>query len=129
VLAHIALRAQDRILARNRAIAEANLRLLRPFMTRHADWFDWDEPAGGVTTFPRYRGVEGAKNFAATLVQKAGVLVLPGCVWHSALASVPQDHIRVGFGRQGMAAALTAWDAFFAGPKSAAPRQHEALSC
>lgn len=114
VLAQIALRARDQILARNRAIADANLRLLRPFMARHADWFGWDEPAGGVTAYPRYRGAGSAKDFAARSVQDAGVLVLPGCVWHSALAPVPEDHIRVGFGRQGMGAALAAWDAFLA---------------
>lgn len=112
VLAHIALRAQDRILTRNRAIAEANLRLLRPFMARHADWFGWEEPSGGVTAFPRYRGVGSARDFAAALVQEAGVLVLPGCIWHSASAAVPADRIRVGFGKQGMPTALAAWDLF-----------------
>ena len=74
VLAHIALRARDQILTRNHAIAEVNLRLLRPFMARYADWFGWDEPSGGVTAFPRYRGAGRAKDFAARLVQGAGVL-------------------------------------------------------
>lgn len=121
VLAHIALRAQDQILVRNRAIAEANLRLLRSFMARHTDWFSWDEPAGGVTAFPRYRGTGHTKEFAATLVREAGILVLPGCVWHSALAPVPEDRIRVGFGKQGMAPALAAWDEFLSGQEGMAP--------
>jgi aspartate/methionine/tyrosine aminotransferase len=128
VLAHIALRAQDRILTRNRAIAEVNLRLLRPFMAGHADWFGWTEPSGGVTAFPRYRGAGSAKDFAATMVREAGVLVLPGCVWHSALATVPDDRIRVGFGKPGMGAALAAWDTLLAGRESLAPRSQEAVS-
>ena len=128
VLAHIALRARDQILTRNHAIAEVNLRLLRPFMARYADWFGWDEPSGGVTAFPRYRGAGRAKDFAARLVQEAGVLVLPGCVWHSALASVPDNRIRLGFGKQGVGAALAAWDAFLTGRENLAPRQHDAMS-
>ncbi|MDE2006088.1 MAG: hypothetical protein KGI51_05920, partial [Rhodospirillales bacterium] len=116
VLAQIALRAQDRILGRNRELAAANLRLLRSFMERHADRFGWDTPAGGVAAFPRYRGPEGVAAFAATLARQAGVLVLPGCVWRSELAEVPGDHFRIGFGRQGMAAALAAWERFLEEP-------------
>lgn len=124
VLAHIALRAQGRILARNRAIAEANLRLLRAFMTRHASLFAWDEPTGGVAAFPRYRGPGDAKDFAAGLAREAGVLVLPGCVWRSPLAPVPEDRFRVGFGRLGMEPALAAWEAFLTGGQTATSTLH-----
>jgi aspartate/methionine/tyrosine aminotransferase len=114
VLAHIAIRAEARILERNRALAEANLRRLRGFFAQHPALFDWDEPAGGVTAFPRYRGADGVAAFAAALVREAGVLVLPGQPWHTPLAPTPEDRFRVGFGRDGVAPALVAWQEFLA---------------
>jgi aspartate/methionine/tyrosine aminotransferase len=114
VLAHIAIQAQTLILSRNRALAEANLSLLRTFFMRHSALLTWDEPAGGVTAFPRYRGADGAEAFAAALAAEAGVLVLPGAVWRSPLAPVPEDRFRIGFGRDGMAPALEAWGNFMA---------------
>jgi aspartate/methionine/tyrosine aminotransferase len=113
-LAHVALRAEAHILARNRALAEANLHLLRTFLLRYPRMFAWDEPAGGVTAFPRYLGADGVDAFAETLVREAGVLVLPGRLWRSALAPTPPDRFRVGFGRDGMAPALAAWETFMA---------------
>jgi aspartate/methionine/tyrosine aminotransferase len=114
VLAHIAIQAEGRILGRNRALAEANLNRLRGFFAQHASLFDWDEPAGGVTAFPRYRGADGVEAFAEGLARQAGVLVLPGSIWRSSLAPTPVDRFRVGFGRNGVGAAIAAPGEFLA---------------
>lgn len=111
LLAHVALRARDRILGRNRARAEANLAQLRTFFQRNATLFTWDQPAGGVTAFPRYHGSEGVDTFAETLVREAGVMVLPASVWRSTLAPTPMDRFRIGFGRDGVGLALAEWQA------------------
>ena len=110
--AHIAIGAEERILGRNRELAEANLRRLRGFFAQHAALFEWDEPAGGVTAYPRYRGAQGVDVFAEGLVREAGVLVLPGSIWRSSLAPTPVDRFRVGFGREGVGLALEAWRRF-----------------
>jgi aspartate/methionine/tyrosine aminotransferase len=112
VLARIAIHAQARILGRNRALAEENLRRLRGFFAQHDGLFEWDEPAGGVTAFPRYRGADGTEAFVEALAREAGVLVLPGCVWRSPLAPTPEDRFRIGFGRDGLVPALAAWQRF-----------------
>jgi aspartate/methionine/tyrosine aminotransferase len=122
VLARIAIRSQARILARNRALAEDNLRRLRRFFAQHDTLFEWDEPAGGVTAFPRYCGEDGAVAFVEALAREAGVLVLPGCVWRSRLAPTPEDRFRIGFGRDGLVPALAAWQRFLTRSRGAMRR-------
>jgi aspartate/methionine/tyrosine aminotransferase len=107
VLAHIALRAERPILARNRAIAAANLTRLRAVFRRHPDVFE-DVDSTTVFTFPRYRGIGSAEAFAASLVRETGVLVLPSALWASPLARLPRDRLRLGFGREDAAAAVAA---------------------
>lgn len=100
VLALVALRARDQVLARSRAIVAENLPVLRAFFERHADRFAWAPPTGGSIAFPRLaRG--DADDFAAKLVESEGVLLLPGSVF-----GMPGPHFRVGYGRRDMAEAL-----------------------
>jgi aspartate/methionine/tyrosine aminotransferase len=117
VLALIALRARDRVLARSREIVASNLRVVDDFMARHADAFSWVRPRGGSTAFPRLvaRGPAGssADGFAATLVEKTGVLLLPSTTF-----GFGDSHFRLGLGRTDLAKALAAVDQFMATPAS-----------
>jgi aspartate/methionine/tyrosine aminotransferase len=115
-LATIALAAGDRIQARNRAIIAANVPLLDAFFERHADRFEWSPPQGGCVCFPRLLGGEDAGPFCRQLVQRAGVILLPAEVYASALGEVPREHFRIGVGRHGTVAALTAFEEFLAAP-------------
>ena len=108
VLAHIALLAGDRILARNRRLATDNLALVQAFFAEFPGLFEWHVPEGGVTGYPRYRGVEGVEAFTGRLIMDEGVLLLPASVYRSELAETPADRFRVGFGRTGVAAGLDA---------------------
>jgi aspartate/methionine/tyrosine aminotransferase len=111
VLAQIALKAGDRLLARNRAIADQNLALLARFFAQLDDLFDWHVPDGGVVGYPRYRGAEGVEAFCKRLVEQYGVLLLPASVYRSELLPTPADRFRIGFGRQDFAPGLTAMEA------------------
>jgi aspartate/methionine/tyrosine aminotransferase len=113
VLAQIALKAGDRLLARNRNIAAANLTLLARFFAQRGDLFDWHQPDGGVVGYPRYRHSEGVEVFCHRLVSRHGIMLLPASVYRSELLPTPSDRFRIGFGRrdftiglQAMAAAL-----------------------
>ena len=110
VLAHIALKATAAITGRNRAIADANLDLLAPFIARHAGLLDWNQPAAGVVGYVRYRGAEGAERFTARMAE-AGVLLLPASVFRSELLPLPVDRFRIGFGRTDFPAGLAALEA------------------
>jgi len=108
VLACIALKAAPQILARNRAIAEANLTRLLPFLARHDSLFDCRPPEGGVVCYPRYKGAEGVERFVAHMAEAAGVLLLPASVFRSELLDLPADRFRIGFGRLSFGAGLDA---------------------
>ena len=66
--------------------------------------------AGDITSLACIEA--GSRLEAAFTAREAGVLVLPGCVWRSPLAPTPEDRFRIGFGRDGLAPALAAWQRF-----------------
>jgi aspartate/methionine/tyrosine aminotransferase len=115
-LATTALAAGERIQSRNRAIIAANVPLLEAFFERHADRFDFAPPQGGCVCFPRLCRGEDAGPFCRQLVQRAGVILLPGEIYASALGDVPREHFRIGVGRHGTAEALAAFETFLASP-------------
>ncbi len=111
LLAQIALKARDWILARNRSLIVRNLALLQTFFVEHSDLFAWYLPDGGCIGFPRYLGREGVEAFASKLVEQSGVLVLPASVYQSDLGPTPTDRFRIGYGRDNMDAGLAAMGA------------------
>jgi len=112
VLARIALKSRDYILARNRAVVRDNLAVLNAFFADYAHLFDWREPDGGCIGFIRYKGAEGVEEFTRRLVEESGVLFLPSSIYRSELGPVPENCLRVGFGRSHVpagVAVLRAW--------------------
>ncbi|WP_113912165.1 aminotransferase class I/II-fold pyridoxal phosphate-dependent enzyme [Roseovarius dicentrarchi] len=116
-LARIALKARDKILARNNAIVDENLPKWDAFFARYPDLFDWTRPDGSCMGYPRYKGAEGVDEFARRLVEEAGVLVLPSTIYRSDLGPTPTDRFRIGFGRTGLDAGLAALEAYLAQQK------------
>ncbi len=108
LLAQIALKARDRILARNRGLIARNLALLEGFFAEHPDLFAWYLPDGGCIGFPRYLDGEGVEAFASRLVEQSGVLLLPASVYKSDLGATSVDRFRIGYGRANMEAGLEA---------------------
>jgi aspartate/methionine/tyrosine aminotransferase len=108
LLAQIALKARERILARNRGLIAKNLPLLDTFFSEHADLFEWYLPDGGCIGYPRYLGPDGVEDFARRLVEESGVLLLPASVYQSDLGLTPGDRFRIGYGRDNMEAGLAA---------------------
>jgi aspartate/methionine/tyrosine aminotransferase len=108
ILARIALRASDRILARNRQIAAGNVQLLTAFFEAYPTLFDWSVPDGGVVGYPRYNGGEGVETFCERLIQEDGIMLLPSSIYRSELQRGPADRFRIGFGRSDLANGLDA---------------------
>ena len=111
VLALIGLRAREWVLRRSRDIVATNLTLLDDFFARQADAVSWVRPRGGSIGFPRLvpAGPAGASadRFAAELVEKTGVLVLP-----SSTFGFGDSHFRIGLGRTDLPRAIAKVDEF-----------------
>lgn len=110
-LTMIALRNNQKILARNCAIVDENLPKWDAFFARHPDLFDWKHPDGSCMAFPRYKGKEGVDMFCENLVEESGVLFLPSTIYSSDLGETPTDRFRMGFGRAGLDEGIAALDA------------------
>ena len=105
-LAALALRHAGPILARNRALARANLAHLRDFLGRHDTLFAWQAPRGGVVAFPRWLGAEPTSVLSDRLLSEHGLLLAP-----SAHFAGGERHVRLGFGTAGLPANLALLEA------------------
>ena len=114
-LALIAVKARDRILARNNRIIDENLPKWDAFFERHSGLFEWRRPDGSCMAFPRYKGPEGVEEFARAMVEEGGVLLLPSTIYRSELGETPADRFRLGFGRKGLDEGLAAMEAHISG--------------
>lgn len=107
ILALTALRARDEVLRRSRDIVAGNLALLDPFFERWEGVFDWIRPGAGSTAFPRLLINEPVERFTQELVEREGVLLLPGSCF-----GYPGNHFRLGLGRRNLPEALQRMERF-----------------
>jgi aspartate/methionine/tyrosine aminotransferase len=110
-LAQVALKHAERILARNNTLIRNNLALLDEFFADYPDLFVWSPSDGGCVGYPRYIGPGSVDDFTTTLVEQAGVLLLPSGLYRSDLGPTPDDRFRIGFGRANLAEGLAAFRA------------------
>jgi aspartate/methionine/tyrosine aminotransferase len=95
VLAVIALRAREQLLARARAIVATNLRAVGPFAAAHADDLEWAPPRAGTVAFPRLLRHRPAAALTDRLLAEHGVLLVPGHLFGD-----HPDRVRIGLGRR-----------------------------
>jgi aspartate/methionine/tyrosine aminotransferase len=119
-LAVIALKARERIVARNRALIARNLDDVNAFFAEFGALFDWQLPDGGCIGFPRYKGKDGVESFCQRLAEEIGVVLLPASIYQSALTPVPTDRFRIGFGRSYIPEGIAAMRAWLRGNRQAA---------
>ncbi len=96
-LATLALRHKDRLIERNLDIIKANLGLLDIFFKRHQDVFNWQAPRAGSIAFPSLKTGQPIEEFCVELLERQGVLLLPGSYFEAG-----DRNFRLGFGRRNM---------------------------
>ena len=105
VLALMAMRAKETILARNLAIVQANLAVAEPFFARHPGLLRWLPPQASSVAFPAWTGLGELEPFCHRLVERQGVMLVPG-----SLFDYPGAHFRLGLGRRNFPEALARLD-------------------
>jgi aspartate/methionine/tyrosine aminotransferase len=104
-LATLALRNAKVIVERNLQIIRRNLDCLDTFFQSHTDLFNWYRPKAGSVVFPGL--LKGTVDkFCTDLIEKAGILLLPGSLYEKGL-----NAFRVGFGRKNVPDALQRFEA------------------
>ncbi|HEY6073262.1 MAG TPA: aminotransferase class I/II-fold pyridoxal phosphate-dependent enzyme, partial [Anaerolineales bacterium] len=99
-LAELAMRKHHMLAQRNLDIVRSNLVVVDGFFERHADLFQWVRPRAGSIGFPRLlRG--DVEAFCAGLVERAGVLLVPGPIFGDT-----GNHFRIGLGRRNLPQAV-----------------------
>jgi aspartate/methionine/tyrosine aminotransferase len=96
VLATIALREKDKILARSHRIIDDNLPLLDEFFESYSDHFKWVRPRGATVGFPELIGMNVEK-FTEEYAKREHVMVWPGMVFN-----YPGNNFRISYGRTWM---------------------------
>jgi aspartate/methionine/tyrosine aminotransferase len=107
ILALIALRAKDKILKRNRDVMLENVKILEAFMERHQNHLSWTLPQSGTMAVVQLLLPISIEKFAEELVEKMGVLIMPGVVF-----DLPGNFFRIGFGKKNMIASLDRFEQF-----------------
>ena len=109
-LATVALRHKDTIFKRNMDIIRSNLSRLDTFFESHNDRFQWLPPLAGPIAFPKWLGKEPVDAFCGDLLEKTGVLLLPGTLYHGDF-----PHFRIGFGRSNLVDCIEQFETYMAG--------------
>ena len=107
ILAIIALRAKEVILKRNRGIVLHNYQLLQKFMHKQSKLLAWVPPQSGTVASMELLHPMPVSQFAEELLEKEGVLVMPGDV-----IDLPKKYFRIGFGRKNLPDILDRFEQF-----------------
>lgn len=107
ILGIIALQNTKRIVQRNLDIIRENTTLATAFFERHGDKFTCHLPGAGSIAFPKWRGSGTVEQFAQSLLEQQGVMIVPGHLFE-----FPGNHFRIGLGRRNFGEALGRVDAF-----------------
>lgn len=101
ILATIALRAHEALVARSLEIVRRNLAHAEGFFHRHPETFRWLPPRAGSVAFPELVSLP-VDEFCRDLLEQEGVMVVP-----ARLFDYPGNHFRLGLGRLNFPEALS----------------------
>lgn len=101
ILALIALRSREKILARNRAIVCRNLDMFDIWLKENPAVFRWTRPRAGSVGFAETLSADSSARFCEQLLRETGIAIAP-----SGLFGGDDRHVRIGFGRSDFATVL-----------------------
>lgn len=90
-IATLALKVRDKIISRNEALCNKNLKILQEFIDKNSQYLSWVKPTGGSTCFIKLNNIN-SHDFCVEMAEKFKTLIVPGEVFER------PGYIRVGFG-------------------------------
>ena len=109
LLVAIAVRQRDLLIDRNRRLTVDNLPLVDRLLQKRPELFEWVRPTGASIGFALVRPDPDVREWCEQLAERAGVLQLPGDVYDR------PRHVRLGFGRADLAAAIERFERYLDG--------------
>lgn len=101
ILALMALRAKDTLLARSLEIVRGNAHHAEAFLAEYPTLFGWLAPQGGSIAFPRWLGPGHIEDVCQRIVEEQGVMIVPAPMF-----DYTGQHFRVGLGRRNFPEAI-----------------------
>ena len=102
------LKNRNRIIVENTQLVKENYELVKKYFTEHNKLFQWAEPKGGCTAYPKYLGKDNILDVADKLIKDKGVVILPSWVYEQ-----DNQHFRISFGRKNCQESLKHFSDFF----------------
>jgi len=94
ILATIAIRNADTLLKRNHKIILDNLAAAEAFFKKHKDTFEWIQPNGGATAFPKLSRKFDVTEMCEKAIEEKKLLIVGERAY-----GLTNNHFRVGLGR------------------------------
>ena len=101
ILGIIALQNKGQILQRNLDIIRENILIADRFFTEHRNRFSWIGPKAGSVAFPQWLGDGSVDQFCQDILDRQGVMIVPG-----RLFDFCGNHFRIGLGRKNFGEAI-----------------------
>lgn len=101
ILALIAMRNFRTLIARSHKIILENLDLAQGFFASKPEWFQWTEPNGGSTAFPKLLSPFKVSELCDKAMEDAQILIVPDRAF-----GISQNRFRLGFGKRDFGHAL-----------------------
>jgi aspartate/methionine/tyrosine aminotransferase len=107
ILGIIALQNKGQILQRNLDIIRENIVIADRFFTEHGNGFSWICPKAGSVAFPQWLGDRTVEQFCQDILDKQGVMIVPGSMF-----DFFGNHFRIGLGRKNFGEAIGVVNAY-----------------
>jgi len=101
ILATIAMRNAPELLLRNHKIVLENLKIAEAFFKKYKKMFQWIQPNGGSTAFPKLLEPYDVMEMTERAMNEKDLMILPDRVF-----DLNNNHFRVGLGRKDFSKAL-----------------------
>jgi len=110
IQALMVLRANDSIMSKNLRVLNSNFQLLKSFVEKNSDTFEWVPPTAGAIAFIKHKYLS-SEEFGSRLVE-VGIGMKPAYCFTDTMTPDLANYFRVGYGESKFPVALAALEKY-----------------